>query len=174
VGINSRLDALQAVALSVKLRHLDRWTHARQQLAAHYDSLFLERGARIADETKGAENAVPSGAGRGPGTLPLLLPPACASPGRHTYHRYVIRVPSERREGLVQALALEGIESAIFYSRGLHQQPVLAEFAPEASKHPLAETERACRESLALPLFPELGIDRVEWVASAVSKFLAT
>ena len=167
IGINSRLDALQAVALTVKLRHLDNWTGARRRLAAHYDSLFLDRGAATGDALDKNANAVPDGS-RG-GELPLLLPAACPSPERHTYHRYVIRMPAERRDELSSALAREGIESAVFYPRGLHQQPALAAYAPKDS---LVETERACRESLALPLFPELGIDRVELVVSAVTKLL--
>jgi dTDP-4-amino-4,6-dideoxygalactose transaminase len=172
IGINSRLDALQAVALGVKLRHLGEWTRTRRQLAAHYDALFLDRGARVGDVTENRANAVPTGH-RG-AELSLLLPANCPSPGRHTYHRYVIRVPAERRDGLVKALAREGIESAVFYPRGLHQQPALAAYAPKTPEGNLFETERACRESLALPLFPELGFDRVELVVTAVAKFLAT
>jgi len=171
IGINSRLDALQAVALSIKLRHLEGWTQTRRQLAAHYDSLFIERGARSASETDRSTPIVSDG---DDGALPLRLPSTCPSPGRHTYHRYVIRVPAERRDGLVKALALDGIDSAIFYPRGLHQQPALARFAPQTSAESLVETERACRESLALPLFPELGIDRVERVVSAVARFFAS
>lgn len=166
LGINSRLDALQAVALGIKLRHLDNWTRARRRLAAHYDTLFLARGAITADITDGAANVVPEGSSNA--MMPLLIPAPCPPPGRHTYHRYVIRVPAEQRDGLSAALAREGIESAVFYPRGLHQQPALAAHAPNES---LLETERACRESLALPLFPELGMDRTELVVSAVARF---
>jgi dTDP-4-amino-4,6-dideoxygalactose transaminase len=159
IGINSRLDALQAVALGVKLQHLERWTLARRELAAHYDALFARRGAADVDQ--------PLADAR----LPLRTPEPCPAPGRHTYHRYVVRVPSDRRPGLIQALEREGIASAVFYPRGLHQQPALARFAPESA---LIETERACRECLALPLFPELGLDRVEMVVAAVCRALET
>lgn len=161
VGINSRLDALQAVALSIKLQHFDGWIRMRRLLAAHYDALFAERGA------------LPSSDASDPGfsvtELPLRTPEPCPSPGRHTYHRYVVRVPAERRAGLSEALEREGIASAIFYPRGLHQQPALAQYAPRRT---LAETERACRETLALPLYPEMGFDRVETVVNAVTRFL--
>lgn len=157
IGINSRLDAIQAMALGVKLQHLERWTVARRELAAHYDALFARRGAAAPGE--------PLADAR----LPLRTPEACPAPGRHTYHRYVVRVPSERRAALVEDLAREGIASAVFYPRGLHEQPALAAFAPE---QPLVETELACRESLALPLFPELGLDRVELVVGAVCRAL--
>lgn len=160
IGINSRLDAIQAVALSVKLRHLDEWTSARRKLAAHYDALFAERGAlsvvhEIDSPLSGAR-------------LAIRTPDIAPAPERHTYHRYVVRVPADRRTGLAKALEQEGIASAIFYPRGLHQQPALAEYAPRT---PLPETELACRETLALPLFPELGIEGVERVVGVVAGY---
>lgn len=161
IGINSRLDTLQAVALGIKLQHLDGWTRARRQLAAHYDALFAERGALPSSDGPGE----PFGRMR----LPLRTPEPCSAPGRHTYHRYVVRVPADRRAGLSEALEREGIATAIFYPRALHQQPALAAYAPQSV---LVETERACRETLALPLFPELGNDRVERVVAAVTRIL--
>jgi dTDP-4-amino-4,6-dideoxygalactose transaminase len=161
IGINSRLDALQAVVLGIKLQHLDGWTRARRQLAAHYDALFAMHGALPSSDSSDE----PFNEAR----LPLRTPERCAAPGRHTYHRYVVRVPAERRAGLAEALEREGIASTIFYPRGLHQQPALAAYAPQSA---LVETERACRETLALPLFPELGLDRVELVVAAVTRFL--
>lgn len=163
LGINSRMDALQAVALSTKLRHLPGWTRARRRLALHYDALFAERGAAPAD--------APDGAAR----LPLRTPPPSPAPGRHTYHRYVIRVEGGRRDALAAALAAEGIASEVYYARGLHQQPALAslgESAPTSSEPSLTETERACRETLALPLYPEMGLERVERVVGAVVRHL--
>jgi len=161
IGINSRLDALQAVALGIKLQNLDRWTLARRQLAAHYDALFSDRGAlSCSDDIVEPFNDA---------NLPLRTPFSSPLPGRHTYHRYVVRVPADLRSELSTALQREGIASAVFYPRGLHQQPALAEFAPRSA---LVETERACRETLALPLFPELGFDRVELVVAAVMRFL--
>lgn len=158
VGINSRMDALQAIALSVKLRHLERWTRARRQIAEHYDALFAERGATPSDQ--------PIASGR----LPLQTPVASVEPARHTYHRYVIRVDAGSRAGLIRALAREGIASEIYYSRGLHQQPALEAFRPAT---PLVEVERASRETLALPLYPELAPHSVERIADTVSRILA-
>ncbi|MEM9175651.1 MAG: DegT/DnrJ/EryC1/StrS family aminotransferase [Myxococcota bacterium] len=158
LGVNSRMDALQAVALSIKLRHLERWTRARRQRALHYDALFAERGATPLD--------VPIGEG----TLPLQTPVPVLEPGRHTYHRYVVRVEAECRGGLVAALADEGIATEIYYARGLHQQPALAAFAPRT---PLPETERATREVLALPLYPELPIDALERIVGVTTRFLS-
>jgi len=151
LGINSRLDALQAVALSIKLRHLERWTRARCDHATRYDTLFAERGARMAG---GAET-----------TLALETPLPVPAPGRHTYHRYVVRVPEQARAQLVADLADAAISTEIYYPRGLHEQPALAEFADGA---PLPHTERASRETLALPLYPELRPDQIERVVEAV------
>lgn len=157
LGLNSRMDALQAVALSIKLRHLERWTRARRQRALHYDALFAERGA------------TPAGVPISEGTLALQTPAPLLEPGRHTYHRYVVRVAAERRDGLVAALADEGIATEIYYSRGLHQQPALADFAPS---EPLVETERAAREVLALPLYPELAIESIERIVGVTTRLL--
>ena len=157
LGLNSRMDALQAVALSIKLRHLERWTRARRQWALHYDALFAERGATPADGPIGD------------GTLPLQTPAPLLEPGRHTSHRYVIRVAAGRRDALAAALADEGIATEIYYARGLHQQPALADFAPS---EPLVQTERAAREVLALPLYPELPIESIERVVGVTTRFL--
>lgn len=158
IGINSRLDSLQAVALSIKLAHLDRWIQERRRWASHYDALFAERGAS------------PGSARLGDGSLPLQTPDPGAGRTRHTYHRYVVRVAEDRRAGLIDALRQEGIASEVYYSRGLHQQPALLAHVPT---EPLPETERASRETLALPLFPELGLDRLERVVGTVSRHLA-
>jgi dTDP-4-amino-4,6-dideoxygalactose transaminase len=72
---------------------------------------------------------------------------------------------------LIEALRQEGIASEIYYPLGLHQQPALTAYAPLEA---LPEAERASRETLALPLFPELRLDRVERVVGAVSRFLAS
>jgi len=158
LGINSRMDSLQAAALSIKLGHLDRWTRARNQLALRYDALFGERGA------------APSNHLFETGSLPLQTPSPCPSPGRHTYHRYVIRVPSDRRAPLIAALDQAGIDSDIYYPLGLHEQPALTAHRPDA---PLRETERAARETLALPLYPEMGSDAIEYVVEETTRALS-
>jgi dTDP-4-amino-4,6-dideoxygalactose transaminase len=164
LGINSRLDSLQAVALRIKLRHLESWTQARRERAADYNRLFLERGAIEANR---AEFAEAGSTRRGP--LPLAIPAKDSPTERQTYHRYIVRVPANRRDELSAALESRGIESAVFYPRGLHQQPALAMHAP--ARRPI-ETERACRETLALPLYPELRTEQVEKVVQTVSEIL--
>lgn len=157
LGLNSRLDSFQAAALSLKLRHLEGWIDARRALAAHYDSLFLEHGALAWNEPFSPDRLA----------LKLLAP--APAPARHTHHRYVVRVAALRREGLIRALRAEGIGCEVYYARGLHQQPALATWAPS---RPLVEVERATRECLALPLYPELGRSRVERVVEAVVRHL--
>jgi dTDP-4-amino-4,6-dideoxygalactose transaminase len=160
IGINSRLDALQAVALSIKLRHLEVWTRSRRQLALHYDALFAERGAHPATEPFGS------------GDLPLQTPPPTPAPGRHSYHRYVCRVPEDARQRVIEALREEGIASEVYYRHGLHQQPALARYAPSTDEPAFLETERATREALALPLFPTLTLDGIERVVGCVTRVL--
>lgn len=157
LGLNSRLDSFQAAALSLKLRHVEGWIEARGALAAHYDALFLEHGALAFDEPFSRDRL----------GLKLLAPTRL--PERHTHHRYVVRIAAERRDALVRALRSEGIGCEVYYARGLHQQPALAAWAP---KRPLVEVERATRECLALPLYPELGRARVERVVEAVVRHL--
>ncbi len=163
IGINSRLDELQAVALSVKLGHLESWTRARRRLALHYDAAFAEQGACPTSE--------PAASSR----LGLRTPVPSRVPGRHTYHRYVVRVDADRRSDLVGALATEGIASEIYYARGLHEQPALATWAPGAPGSPgppLVETRRATEEALALPLYPEMGAEAVERIVGVVARHL--
>jgi dTDP-4-amino-4,6-dideoxygalactose transaminase len=160
IGINSRLDALQAAALSIKLRHLEAWTRARRQLALHYDSLFAERGAHPATEAFGS------------GRKALQTPTPTEVPARHSYHRYVVRVPANLRQLVIDGLREEGIASEVYYSRGLHQQPALAGFVSNAAEAPFVETELASREALALPLYPELTLDGIERIVGCVTRIL--
>lgn len=167
IGINSRLDVIQAVALAIKLPHLESWTRTRQELAAHYDALFADRGATSAGEEPGS------------GSLPLstpslrsLAPGPAAGPRRHSYHRYVVRVPAADRERVIADLREQGIASEVYYRRGLHEQPALAEFVPAGAVFP--ETERAAREALALPLYPELETADIERIVDCVTQTLGT
>lgn len=160
IGINSRMDALQAAALSVKLRHLDEWTRTRRALALHYDASFASR----ANDREGP--------------LPLVTPAPVPEPGRHGYHRYIVRVPAECREELIHGLHEEGIASEIYYPLGLHQQPALVQHLARTNLPKLQgddsfpETERATREALALPLYPELAVEDVERVVDGTSRLL--
>jgi dTDP-4-amino-4,6-dideoxygalactose transaminase len=158
VGINSRLDSIQAAVLRVKLRHLDAWTDARRSHAAFYDAAFAAAGA--------ADSAVPLSEGG----LPLRTPRPPAPPARHIYNQYVIRVPAERRDPLRSALADQGIGTAIYYPLGLHQQECFADLG--YAQGDLPETEAAAHETLALPVYPELTNPQLERVVDAITRIL--
>jgi len=158
IGGNSRLDAIQAAVLRVKLQYLDTWTNERIALADAYDSAFGSRGA------------LASSAALGDSKLGLLTPERPAAPERHVFHRYVVRVGADRRDDLIAHLSACGIGSEVFYHLPLHRQPNLAEFAPASG---LPESEAAARETLALPLYPGLRTEQIERVAFEVSDFLS-
>ncbi len=144
VGGNFRLDALQAAVLRVKLPHVPVWISARRRNAARYRELF--RGA-------GLEGTV---------ELPREVP------GRgHTYNQFVIRAP--RRDALLVYLKERGIGCAVYYPLPLHLQPCFAHLGVREGDLPHAE--RACREVLALPVFPELAPEEQVEVVEAVAAF---
>ena len=135
-GRNSRLDALQAVILSVKLPHLDGWNDARRRLAAHYTARF--RAANV----------------------PAIVLPSVAPDTTHVFHLYVVRVPQRQR--VQEVLTREGIATGTHYPIPLHLEAVYKDLGYRSGSLP--EAERAAGETMTLPLFPELTeaeIDRV-------------
>jgi dTDP-4-amino-4,6-dideoxygalactose transaminase len=149
LGINSRLDAIQAAILNVKLSHLDDATAARQANAERYRQLFVRHGL---------ENVL---------GLPSPAPHCC-----HVWNQYVIRVPGGRRDALRQHLTTHRIGTEIYYPVALHEQACFRElgFGDESLK----ETERATQESLALPIFPLLTAEEQESVVSRIAEFYGT
>jgi dTDP-4-amino-4,6-dideoxygalactose transaminase len=153
IGWNSRLDTLQAAVLLVKLRHVDEWTRRRRALALRYDELFAAAGV------------VESGPYPDHG---LVLP--WADPrAHHVYHQYVIRVA--RRDELRVWLTKRGIGSEVYYPLALHQQKALASLGYREGDFP--ESERAARQVLALPIFPQLRDDEQERVVTAIRDFFS-
>jgi dTDP-4-amino-4,6-dideoxygalactose transaminase len=146
IGGNFRIDEIQAAVLNVKLTHLDSWTGRRQQNAAFYDQAFA------------AER------------IPGLITPVAKAGGRHIYNQYVIRVP--HRDRLRKHLAEQGIGTEIYYPVPLHLQKCFAYLGYRAGDLP--ESERAARETLALPIYPELSREQLEQVVKSVAGFLRT
>jgi len=144
IGTNSRLDTLQAGILSVKLRHLDTWTKARQERAKIYQQSFADRHIGEA----------------------ITLPTAPSGNG-HVYNQYVIR--SKHRDSLRDYLQEQGVPTAIYYPEPLHLQPAFAYLGYKAGSMP--ESEAACEESLALPIYPELRPTDQEHVVEAIAGF---
>jgi dTDP-4-amino-4,6-dideoxygalactose transaminase len=158
VGVNSRLDALQAAVVRVKLRHLDDWTKRRQEHAAFYDAAFAEAGASVS-----------GGPAKG-GGIALVTPRPATAPANHIYNQYVIRVPGALRDGLRKHLQEAGIGTEIYYPLGLHMQECFADLGYREGDLP--ETEGAARETLALPVYPELTRAQLEHVARSVVQFV--
>ncbi len=146
VGINSRLDTLQAAVLNVKLRYLEGWTAGRQANARRYAELFA-----------------------GCGLDRMLGLPVVAVNGRHVWNQYVIRVPEGRRDPLRAYLAEQKIGTEIYYPVPLHLQECFATLGYEPGSLP--ESERAARETLALPIFPELTAAEQQTVVQAIAAF---
>ncbi len=145
IGGNFRLDALQAAFLRVKLPHLDSWTAARRGNAALYDQLF-------------AEASLP---------LELLRTPQRVYEG-HVYNQYIIR--SSRRDELAKHLRAQGIGCEVYYPVPLHLQQCFAYLGEKAGAYPQAES--ACQQVLALPIYAELGHERLRHVAQTVVELL--
>jgi dTDP-4-amino-4,6-dideoxygalactose transaminase len=149
VGINSRLDSLQAAVLRVKLPHLDAWTSARQTNAARYQQLCTEHGLQ--------------GHVTFPGDEPR---------GRHVWNQFVVRVADGRRDELRAHLASRGVGTEIYYPVPCHLQQCFKHLGWQ--KGDLPETERAADETLALPIFPELTEAEQRTVVGRIAEFFGT
>ena len=149
VGGNFRLDALQAAILCVKLPHLDQWSAMRRTNAARYRAEFKRAGI---DATLPVE---------------LFAADAAAAPNHHIYNQFVIRV--KRRDELLKHLAVAGIGHAVYYPIPLHLQECFAGLGYKEGDFP--ESERAARETVALPIFPELTEEQQRAVVDAISAF---
>ena len=154
VGINSRLDTLQAAVLLVKMRHLEEWTESRRQRAAFYRKALLESG--LCDPV-----AIYPASG-----CPVVLPHEIAS-AKHVYNQFTVRV--ERRDELVRHLASRGIETAVYYPVPLNRQPAFC--GGENQPNPCPESERAAGEVLSLPIYPELTEDQQLQVVREIGRY---
>ncbi len=150
LGWNSRLDSLQAAILRVKLRHIDQWNSARAQRANAYE-LLLKSAGLLGSKSQ-------------PGPVRLL---ARRHQAHHIYHQYVVRVP--KRDALREFLTARNIGSEVYYPVPLHMQECFIYLGYREGDLP--ESERAAKEVLALPLFPELASDEQAQVVSAIAEF---
>ena len=162
VGGNFRLDALQAAVVSAKLPHLDGWTRARQQNAERYDALFRASGLRVKATSGYAKRMFASSSKGAGGDVDLYTPSAITT--RHIYNQYVIRV--RERDRLKEALEARGIGNEIYYPVPMHLQECFSGLGYERGAFP--ESEAAARETIALPIYPELSEDQARQVVSAI------
>lgn len=143
VGYNSRLDALQAAILRAKLPHLVEWTKARQRIGAHYDELLRDiEGIKL---------------------------PHRAPNRTQIFHQYTVRVPGGKRDALRAYLKERGIGTEVYYPVPLHLQPCFRHLGYREGDVP--ESERASREVLSLPMFPELTDEELEYVVGEIRRF---
>ena len=143
VGINSRLDAIQAAVLQVKLRHLPGWTETRRARAAWYDQRLT--------------------------SIEEIVTPVAEHDRFHIYSLYTIR--AQERDALKEHLFQNGVGTGIYYPLPLHLQPCFSDLGYQRGDFP--EAERAAAEVLSLPMYPELTLDEMERVAAAIGGFYA-
>lgn len=144
VGVNSRLDSIQAAVLQAKLKHLDEYTSARQRAAAYYDNAF-----------KNTDKLV----------IPARIPQS-----EHVYHQYTLQLDGIDREGLRQHLADRGIPSMIYYPVPLHLQRAYRDVRYQLGDFPVAE--RLCQCVLSLPMHTELSAEQLEYITRSVLEYI--
>lgn len=144
VGINSRLDTLQAAVLNIKMRHLDAWGAARRENAQRYHMLLTQAGL---DQ--------------------VLALPATDAPCEHVWNQYTIRIPHGKRDAIRAHLMAAGVGSEIYYPLPLHMQECFKDLGYVPGDLP--ETEQAAQEVLSLPIFPELTLREQQYVVEQLA-----
>lgn len=141
IGYNSRLHAIQAAILNVKLPHSHNWNDLRRSHASRYNEAFSDLDLKLPTERENAH---------------------------HIYHQYTIRVDSSRRDELCDALEKDGISCAVHYPVPLHQQPVYRSLGHQEGDFPVSE--KAATEVLSLPVFPELREEEIEAIITGIRR----
>lgn len=144
VGVNSRLDSIQAAILRIKLRHLDEYAAARRKVADYYDNAFA-----------GNEK---------------ILTPARTKNSDHVFHQYTLRLKNADRNKLREQLATKDIPSMIYYPVPLHMQKAYQDSRYKPGDFPV--TEQLCREVLSLPIHTEMTEETLKYITSSVLDFL--
>jgi len=144
VGVNSRLDAIQAAVLDVKLKYLDAYINARIQAADYYDAAFANH--------------------------PALITPFRNAHSKHVFHQYTLRVTNGKRDALKEYLDLKGIPNAIYYPVPLYKQKAFSSYSGGIEQLPV--TELLCREVISLPMHTELSPAIQDVIIGEVLEFL--
>jgi UDP-2-acetamido-2-deoxy-ribo-hexuluronate aminotransferase len=143
LGCNSRLDSIQAEILNIKLRYLDYYSSARNEIANFYDGVFS--------------------------TIDELEIPARQLNSTHVFHQYTLKVKNGKRGELQEYLANNGIPSMIYYPLPLYKQEAFQQFVSADFK--LDTTEKLCEEVLSLPIHTEMNIDQLNYVCNCIKSF---
>ena len=142
VGVNSRLDSIQAAILDVKLQYLDEYIAARQKAAAYYDKAFEGKD--------------------------WLLTPVCSNRSTHVYHQYTLRLMGVDRDALRDALAEKGIPAMVYYPVPLHLQEAYKDARYGEGAFPVAERLADC--VLSLPMHTELDEEQLEYITRSMEE----
>ena len=145
IGVNSRLDSIQAAILNVKLKHLDDYCAARRQAADFYDAAFAD--------------------------IEELQTPVRAAFSTHVFHQYTLQIPHEKRAALQQHLRESGVPSNIYYPLPLYAQDAFRHYA--ASDFHLPTTEKLCAQVFSLPIHTEMSDELLNFIADNVRSFFA-
>jgi dTDP-4-amino-4,6-dideoxygalactose transaminase len=151
LGGNFRLDALQAAVLRVKYRHLDEWQQKRKERAAYYDRKFAASGLEGARLVQ----------------TPVAVYKDSGAQNYHTYHQYVIR--TKDRDKLQAHLRAKGVGTSVFYPLSLHQQECFTYLGYRRGDFPVSE--KAAREVLALPIYPELTAEQQDYIVDSIREY---
>lgn len=143
IGVNSRLDTIQAAILDIKLKHLDEYNHLRQKAADFYDKKFSGHSH--------------------------IITPKRNKHSKHVFHQYTLRITNGQRDQLKTHLQEKGIPSMIYYPVPLHQQKAYRDARYEEGNFPI--TERLCREVLSLPMHTELDQEQLNYITDSVLEF---
>ncbi len=144
IGVNSRLDSIQAAILRIKLRHLDSYAAARNRVAAYYDNAFANH--------------------------PKLTIPKRAKNTNHVFHQYTLQLSGADRTALKEFLASKGIPSMIYYPVPLHMQKAYRD--PRYKEGDFPVTEQLCASVFSLPMHTELDDDTLKFITDSVKEFL--
>jgi dTDP-4-amino-4,6-dideoxygalactose transaminase len=144
LGYNSRLDTIQAAILRVKLKYLDQWNSARAMHADYYNKKLAKLG---------------------------VITPFVLNGNKHIYHQYVIRVKGVvDKESLITHLRANGIDARTYYPVSLHLQECFKYLGYKEGELP--ESEKAAKETLAIPAYPELNIEQQDFIIAKIEEFL--
>lgn len=143
VGVNSRLDTIQAAVLDIKLKHLDQYAEARRKAADYYDQAFKNH--------------------------PHIITPYRNSHSTHVFHQYTLRITNGQRDALKEYLSLNQIPCAIYYPLPLYDQKAFAPFCDQVNFLPV--TDQLCKEVISLPIHTELNSESQDRIINAVLSF---
>lgn len=146
IGVNSRLDAIQAAVLDVKLKYLDDYAAARQKVAAYYDAAFAD--------------------------MDTIQTPVRQHNSTHVFHQYTLKVPADKRDALQTYLAEKAVPSMIYYPLPLYKQDAFKEITRAATPS-FSVTEQLCKTVISLPISPNIDEEQLAYIVAAVKSFFA-